>query len=71
MPHKKEYQPVNTWAWIDGNKDGIAECYYFNENGYMLANTNTPDNYTVNENGAWTINGVVQTKNMLCLNAHA
>ena len=56
--------PVNTWAWIDGNKDGIAECYYFNENGYMLANTNTPDNYTVNENGAWTINGVVQTKNM-------
>ena len=56
--------PVNTWAWIDGNKDGIAECYYFNENGYMLANTNTPDNYTVNENGAWTVNGVVQTKNM-------
>ena len=56
--------PVNTWAWIDGNKDGIAECYYFNENGYMLANTNTPDNYTVNESGAWTINGVVQTKNM-------
>lgn len=56
--------PVNTWAWIDGNKDGIAECYYFNENGYMLANTNTPDNYTVNENGAWTVDGVVQTKNM-------
>lgn len=56
--------PVNTWAWIDGNKDGIAECYYFNENGYMLANTNTPDNYTVNESGAWTVNGVVQTKNM-------
>ena len=22
----------------------------------------TPDGYTVNENGAWTVNGVVQTK---------
>lgn len=54
--------PVNSWNWIDGNKDGTAECYYFNEHGYMLANTNTPDGYTVNENGAWTVNGVVQTK---------
>lgn len=56
--------PVNKWEWIDGNKDGIAECYYFNESGYMLANTVTPDNYTVNESGAWTVNGVVQTKSV-------
>lgn len=54
--------PVNTWAWLDGNKDGIAECYYFDNNGYCLMNTTTPDNYTVNENGAWTVNGVVQIK---------
>lgn len=20
--------PVNTWKWIDGNNDGVAECYY-------------------------------------------
>lgn len=55
---------ANQWEWIDGNKDGVAECYYFNESGHMLANTTTPDNYTVNENGAWTVNGVVQTKNV-------
>ena len=54
--------PVNTWQWIDGNRDGVSESYYFNENGYMLANTITPDNYTVNADGAWTVNGVVQTQ---------
>ena len=54
--------PTNTWQWIDGNGDGISESYYFNENGYMLANTVTPDNYTVNADGAWTVNGVVQTQ---------
>ena len=54
--------PMNTWCWLDGNRDGIAECYYFNGYGYMLASTVTPDGYTVNENGAWTVNGVVQTK---------
>lgn len=54
--------PVNSWQWIDGNRDGVSESYYFNENGYMLANTVTPDNYTVNADGAWTVNGVVQTR---------
>lgn len=54
--------PANTWKWLDGNHDNIAECYYFDGNGYMLANTTTPDGYTVNENGAWTVNGVVQTQ---------
>ena len=50
------------WQWIDGNGDGIAECYYFNQDGWMLANTKTPDGYQVNANGAWTINGTVQVK---------
>ena len=52
----------NGWNWIDGNGDGIAECYYFNADGIMLASTTTPDNFTVNEQGAWTVNGVVQTQ---------
>ena len=52
----------SSWQWIDGNQDGIAECYCFDENGWMYENTTTPDGYTVNENGAWTVNNIVQTK---------
>lgn len=50
------------WQWIDGNNDGISECYYFNEAGYCLMNTVTPDGMTVDATGAWTMNGVVQTQ---------
>lgn len=50
------------WHWIDGNNDGLSECYYFNADGTMLSNTTTPDNFIVNAEGQWIINGVVQTK---------
>ena len=53
---------ANGWQWIDSNNDGVAECYYFDANGYMLANTTTPDGYTVNADGAWTENGVAHTR---------
>ena len=53
---------ANGWQWLDGNNDGVAECYYFDGNGYMLANTKTPDGYMVDGNGAWVVNGAVQTK---------
>ena len=49
------------WHWIDGNYDGVGECYYFGENHYILTDTVTPDGYTVNTDGAWIENGVVQT----------
>lgn len=52
----------NGWQWIDSDGDGLAECYYFDTNGYMLANTTTPDGNQVNENGAWTELGLVRTK---------
>ena len=51
-----------TWEWLDGNQDGIAESYCFDLDGYLYTNTTTPDGYTVNADGAWTVNGVVQTK---------
>lgn len=54
--------PANTWKWIDGNKDGTAECYYFNADGYLLSGTTTPDGYQVNQDGAWVLNGVIQTQ---------
>lgn len=53
------------WHWLDGNNDGMSECYYFGADGYMLINTTTPDGYAVNGDGAWTVNGVVQTQGML------
>ena len=52
----------SSWQWIDGNHDGIAECYCFDENGWMFENTITPDWFTVNENEAWTVDNIVQTK---------
>jgi hypothetical protein len=54
--------PADQWVWIDGNQDGIAECYRFDGSGYCLINTTTPDGYTVDGNGAWTQNGQVQTR---------
>ena len=54
--------PVSQWKWLDGNKDDIYECYAFDSNGYMYADTTTPDGYTVNKEGAWTIGNSVQLK---------
>lgn len=48
---------TSSWQWING------KCYCFDSNGVMYANTTTPDGYTVNADGAWTVNGVVQVKN--------
>ena len=49
------------WQWLDGNGDGTAECYAFDSQGWMYADTVTPDGYTVNADGAWTVDGAVQT----------
>lgn len=54
--------PTSCWQWLDGNQDGIAECYYFDAAGYLMTGTTTPDGYTVNADGAWTEAGNVQTK---------
>lgn len=54
--------PINEWKWIDGNYDGIAECYYFDNRGYLLRDTITPDGFRVEYSGAWSVGGVIQTK---------
>ena len=54
--------PASCWLWIDGNNDVQAECYYFQQNGYIMLNSTTPDGYIVDGNGAWVVNGVVQKK---------
>ena len=59
----------NTWQWIDGNKDGVAECYAFDADGWLYTNTKTPDGYDVNLEGAWVVNDVIQTKSLSELSA--
>lgn len=54
--------PKNTWAWLDGNHDGVSERYYFLDNGYLAVNRTTPDRYIVNADGAWVIGDQVQTR---------
>ena len=53
-----EGQELRDWQWIDGY------CYYFEEEGekkgILLQNGISKDGYTVNEEGQWTVNGVVQ-----------
>lgn len=44
-----EGYPADEWRWIDGR------CYYFNQNGWMLSNTTTPDGYKVDSSGAWVL----------------
>ena len=52
---------VTGWNWIDG------KCYYFNlqqdgTRGKLLKNAVTPDACQVNADGAWILDGRVQTK---------
>ena len=48
------------WQWIDGN------CYYLDSQGQnegaLYRNTTTPDGFTVDLEGRWVVNGVVQKK---------
>ena len=58
---------ANGWQWMDDGNN-LAYCYYFDENGYILTNTTTPDGFVVNEDGKWVTDtglvqgGVVQVK---------
>ena len=54
--------PKGRWTWIDTDNDGMAESFYFDENGYALRNTTTPDGYQVNRIGAWVVGGEVKQK---------
>ena len=56
---------VTGWVWIP-DKNGVLKCYYFNSvsNGTCgkLMKDSVIDGSTVNADGEWTVNGVVQTK---------
>lgn len=45
------------WRWVNGR------CYCLAwPDGRMYSDTVTPDGYTVDASGAWTLDGVVQTQ---------
>lgn len=46
---------ATSWQWIDG------KSYYFDGNGNM-AKATTVDGYTLNADGQWVVDGVVQTQ---------
>ena len=56
----------NGWFWLDGNGDGEAECYCFDNDGYALVSlynlTSKAAGYDVNMDGAWVENGEVQVQ---------
>ena len=47
----KKYQNYPCWIWYQGY------CYYYASADNYLKNTTTPDGYTVDELGRWTVNG--------------
>ncbi len=50
------------WFWLDANLDGTAECYYFDGEGRMAADTYI-DGYYVDAEGKWAeTDGHVHTK---------
>lgn len=56
---------ITGWIWIP-DQNGIQKCYYFNPvsdgtRGKLIQNS-VVDGYTVNENGVWAVNGIIQTK---------
>lgn len=53
---------ANGWYWLDRDGDGASECYYFDQDGWTLNFSTTPDGYQVNGIGAWVENGVLMTQ---------
>ena len=48
------------WRGLKEGEGDVCKYYYFDEQGYVLTNTVTPDGHQVNEKGEYVIDGVVQ-----------
>lgn len=53
---------AGSWEWLDGNHDGVYKRYYFNKNGYMMTDAEVSDGSFINEDGAWVLDGEIQTR---------
>ena len=54
--------PVSCWEWLDGNGDGVYECYYFDKRGYMATDKDVSDGSHINSDGARIYKGEIQTR---------
>lgn len=52
------------WSWIDADGDGIAKCFYFSAAGKLFMNGVTTDGFTVNSDGEWINDGVIQVRKL-------
>ena len=59
---------LSSWYWIDDDNDGVAECYLFDDSGYIYMDCITPDNFYVNSKGQYVIDGIVQKKQVAVTN---
>ncbi len=53
---------IDGWYLVDGDRDGNAQWYLVDYEGLLYTGCVTPDGYTVNNEGAWTVDGQVQYK---------
>lgn len=58
--YRTDYTKISRgWAYIDGDNDGIAECYYFENN--KMVHSKTVDGCELNADGQWVVDGAVKT----------
>ena len=53
---------ISVTTWIDSDNDGVAECYSFDNNGYILKDYVDNNGQYYNHLGQLTIDGVIQQK---------
>jgi len=55
---------TSEWAWIDTNGDNVAQCYYFDDNSFLVRGCEV-DGYAVDASGCWIEDGEIQTLDVL------
>ena len=56
------YRDCSGWQWVDDDKNGVFECYYFKD-GIAALNTMI-EGYTVDGEGRWTVDGAIQQRSI-------
>ena len=55
MDTKTEVMTKSGWVWLDGDRNGVAECYYFDDAGWALMDTTYSRRLHGNADGAWYV----------------